>query len=146
MAQTITKKKIGEILLEAGILQQEHLDKALEKQKETGQRLGEVLVDLEFVKEEDLVIHLAVQFQVPYINLDNYEITQEILGLIPKGLAKKYSCLPMDKIGSMVSFVVSDPTNLYDLKQQESFLNCKMQFFVAMPSAVKAALKKHYGI
>lgn len=145
MAQKILKKKIGELLIEAGKITQSDLEKALEKQKTSSKKLGEILVEMGFVTEEDIIVNLAVQFQVPFINLDNYEIPKDILNIIPKGLANKYSCLPLDKIGDMVSFVVCDPVNMYDLKQQESFLNCKMQFFVSTPTALKNALQKYYG-
>lgn len=121
------------------------MQKALDKQKFSDKKIGEILIEMEYIKEEDLVINLAIQWQVPYLNLDNYEITEDILNLIPKALAVKYCCLPLDKIGNTISFVISDPTNLYDLKQQESFLNCTMSFFVTTPSSLGAALIKHYG-
>jgi type IV pilus assembly protein PilB len=145
MGQKVVNKKIGEMLIEAEKLTEENLQKALEAQKSTNKRLGEILVEMELVTEEDLIVQLAVQYQYPFINLDNYEIPKDILGLIPKGLALKYFCLPLDRIGNMISFVVSDPGNLYDLKQQESFLNCKMQFFVTTPSLLKKGIEKYYG-
>lgn len=145
MAQRIIKKRIGELLIEAGKITQADLDNALEKQKSTSKKIGEILVDMGLVQEEDLIVNLAIQFQVPFIKIENYTISKDILGIIPKGLAIKYSCIPLDKIGDLVSFVISDPGNMYDLKQQESFLNCKMQFFVTSPSSLKKAIQQHYG-
>lgn len=143
--QSFERKRIGEMLIEAGKLTDEDLNKALDIQKTSNKKIGEILVDQGLVVEDDLIINLALQYQVPYIKLENYEITPDILSVIPKGLAKKYNCLPLDRIGDLISFVVSDPTNLYDLKQQESFLNCTMQFFVTNPSALDEAIKKYYG-
>ena len=76
--------------------------------------------------------------------LENYDITSDVLKTIPKGLAKKYHCIPLDRIGNIISFVVSDPVNLMELKKQEQYLNCKMQFFLTTPTALTKALKKFY--
>ena len=144
LGQKIINKKLGEILVDAGKITRENLEQALKIQKETKKKLGELLVDLGFCQEEDIIVSLATQFGYPYINLDNYDITPDILKTIPKGLAKKYHCIPMDRIGNIISFVVSDPVNLMELKKQEEYLNCKMQFFLTTPSSLTAALKKHY--
>ena len=131
---------MGEILIEAGKIDESDLERALEKQKTTNKKLGEILIEMELVTEEDLIFHLAVQYQYPYIKIENYDIPKEVLGIIPKGLALKYCCIPIDKIGNVVNFVVSDPSNLYDLKQQESFLNCKMHFYVTKPSSLNLSI------
>ena len=145
MGQTIAKKRLGEILIEAGKLDEETLKKALEKQKTTNAKLGETLIEMKFITEEEMIQSLAVQYQYPFIKIENYEFTPEALALIPKGLAIKFQCLPMDKIGSFVSFVVSDPATVMELSQQEAFLNCKMNFFVTTPTSLKGTIKKYYG-
>lgn len=144
IGQKVINKKIGEILMDAGKITQEELNQALAAQKETGKKIGQVLVDLGICTEEDIIVSLATQFGYPYINLENYDITLDVLKTIPKGLAKKYRCIPLDRIGNIISFVVSDPVNLMELKKQEQYLNCKMQFFLSTPTALDAALKKHY--
>lgn len=145
MAQKIVKKRIGELLIEAGKITEDDLNQALEKQKTSDKKIGEILVEMGFIHEDDLIINLATQFQVPFIKIENYELSEESLSIIPKGLAIKYSCIPMDKIGNVVSLVIADPGNMYDLKQQESFLNCKLQFFVTKPKSLEKVIKKHYG-
>ena len=129
IGQKIINKKLGEILLDGGKITKDHLDQALKVQAETGKKIGEILIDLGFCKEEDIIVSLSTQYGYPYIKLENYDITPDILKTIPKGLARKYSCLPLDRIGNIVSFVVADPINLMELKKQEQYLNCKMQFF-----------------
>ncbi|MBN1521156.1 MAG: hypothetical protein JW928_01380 [Candidatus Aureabacteria bacterium] len=144
LGQKVINKKLGEILIDAGKLTKEQLEQALKVQKETGKKIGELFVELGFCKEEDIIVSLATQFGYPYINLNNYDITPDVLKTIPKGLAKKYQCIPMDRIGNIISFVVSDPTNLMELKKQEQYLNCKMQFFLTTPTALNEAIKKFY--
>ncbi|MBN2145537.1 MAG: hypothetical protein JW774_13060 [Candidatus Aureabacteria bacterium] len=140
-----TKKKIGELLIEAGKIREEDLAKALEKQKTTGKKLGEILIQMGNLTEEDLTVSLATQFQCPFLKIENYDISKDTIALIPKGLALKYQCIPLDKIGDIISFVICDPGTLQELKQLEAFLNCKVQFFVTTPSSMKETLKKYYG-
>jgi type IV pilus assembly protein PilB len=144
IGQKIINKKLGEILLDGGKITKDHLDQALKVQAETGKKIGEILIDLGFCKEEDIIVSLSTQYGYPYIKLENYDITPDILKTIPKGLARKYNCLPLDRIGNIVSFVVSDPINLMELKKQEQYLNCKMQFFLTTPSSLNTAIKKYY--
>lgn len=144
IGQKIINKKLGEILLDAGKITKEHLDQALKVQAETGKKTGEILIDLGFCNEEDIIVSLSTQYGYPYIKLENYDITPDILKTIPKGLARKYNCLPLDRIGNIVSFVVADPVNLMELKKQEQYLNCKMQFFLTTPSSLNTAIKKYY--
>jgi type IV pilus assembly protein PilB len=144
-AQQIVKKRIGELLIASGKITEQDLQAALDKQKGSDKKIGEILVDMGMVEEEDLIVNLANQYQIPFIKIENYQIEPETLELFPKGLAKKYGCIPLDKIGDIISLVISDPGNLYDLKQQEDFLNCKIQFFVTTPSTLEEAIKQYYG-
>lgn len=146
MSQRIVRKKIGEILVDVGKITQSDLDHALKRQKESNQKLGEILVQMQYVTEEDLVVCLATQYQYPFIKIENYNISEDVLTAIPKGIAVKYHCLPIDKIGDMVSVVVSDPVNLCDLKEQEAFLNCRLQFFVTTQSSLSKAIQNYYGV
>ncbi len=142
----IKRKRIGDILIEAGQINEEDLQHALEKQGQSGKKIGEILIDLEYVTAEEIIQFLALQFRIPFIKIENYEISSDMVNLIPKSLALKYVCIPLDKMGDAISFVVSDPTNLYDLKQQESFLNCTMNFFLTTPQSLEEAIKKYYGV
>ncbi|MCK5706939.1 MAG: hypothetical protein KAI43_04745 [Candidatus Aureabacteria bacterium] len=144
IGQKVIKKKIGEILIDAEKISREQLDEALALQKESGKRVGELLIEKGFCSEEDIIVSLATQYGYPYIKIENYELTPDVLKIIPKGLIKKYHCIPLDRIGNLISFVVSDPVNLMELKKQEEYLNCKMQFFVTTPTSLEATIKKYY--
>ena len=142
--QKVIKKKLGEILIDAEKITEDQLEEALKEQKKSNGKIGEILVENDFCTEEDIIVSLATQYGYPYIKLENYDLTPEVLKIIPKGLAKKFNCIPLDRIGNLISFVVSDPSNLIELKKQEEYLNCKMQFFVTTPSSLNAAIKKFY--
>lgn len=139
------KKRLGEILIESGKITQTDLQKALEIQKSSGKKIGEILIDMNLIQEEDLTLNLSIQSHLPFIKIQDYQMSPDVLKVIPKGLAIKYKCIPIEKIGNVVSFVISDPSTIEILKSQEQFLNCTMQFFITTNSSLEKALKKHYG-
>lgn len=140
----VITKKIGELLLERGIISQEQLDEALKVQKESKKLLGEVLVDLGYATEEEVMVCLTTQYGVPYLPLESYEIDAEIINSIPPELAKKYHFVPIDKMGNLLTIVTSDIIDQDVLKEIEAVVGCKIQGFVTTNSALKKAIEKYY--
>ncbi len=144
--QIIDHKMIGEILVSSGKITEVELQKAIDQQSLTpSKRIGEILIDLKCVEEDDLTMYLAAQFKIPFIKIENYSIDPEHLNLIPRSFVFKFKCLPMDKMGEVISFVISDPLDIHDLKQQESLLNCTMNFFLTTPKALENAITQYVG-
>ncbi|MFA7283327.1 MAG: type II secretion system protein GspE, partial [Candidatus Omnitrophota bacterium] len=83
MIRRINNKPLGELLLDRGIISQAQMEKGLEVQKEKGGLIGEILVGLGFVKEEDIAQALTAQYGFPYLPLGNYDVDAEITGIIP---------------------------------------------------------------
>ncbi|HRY43714.1 MAG TPA: type II secretion system protein GspE, partial [Thermoanaerobaculia bacterium] len=111
--------KLGELLLKAKLINAEQLAAALKQQKESGVKLGETLVRLGFVTEDDITETLSAQFGVPSINLTHFEIDPNVLKLVPAEVARKYNILPVNKTGATLTIAMADPTNVFamdDLK------------------------------
>ncbi|NOY38716.1 MAG: Flp pilus assembly complex ATPase component [Nitrospirae bacterium] len=106
------KQKIGELLVDLNILTQEDLDKALEEQKHTGERLGATLLRLELLSEEDLDYLLGRQLDIPSINLENYNPSPELLATIPEKVIKKYQVLPISVDGKSLTVATASPRDL----------------------------------
>jgi len=141
------KKRIGEILIENGSLTPEQLKQALEKQKkEQGKLLGKILFEMGFVTEEDIVVALATQFNVPYLPIANFTLNDELDELIPKELIEKYMCIPLDRIGNLLTIVIADPTNEDAIREIETATKCKIQTFVATTSEIATILQQHFNI
>ncbi|MES2212146.1 MAG: MSHA biogenesis protein MshE, partial [Pseudomonadota bacterium] len=111
------KKKIGEILLEAGLITQEQLDKAVERQKIAKTKLETILVDLGYVDETIMLNKLAEQLQVPFIELKHYEVKAEIIKMLPEAIARRNKAIILSKIGSGYLVGMSDPSNLVALDE-----------------------------
>ena len=88
------RRQIGTLLIQAGCISEEQLDKALEVQKVSGKRLGEALIELKFISEEELYQTLAIQFGLSYVDLNKRALEPSVVNLISKTLAEKHNILP----------------------------------------------------
>jgi type IV pilus assembly protein PilB len=140
-------KRLGEILIEHGSINQKQLMDALEQQKATkGKLIGEILIELGYVTEEDIVVALATQFNVPYLPIGNFTLNPEVEQMISRELIEKYLCIPLDRIGNLLTVVMADPTNETGIKEIESVTKCKIQAFVASVSEIVGAIEEHFNI
>ncbi|HEB74847.1 MAG TPA: hypothetical protein ENJ04_00655, partial [Nitrospirae bacterium] len=106
------KQKIGELLIDLGILTQQDLDRALEEQKKTGDRLGATLIKMGLLSEEDLDYLLGRQLDIPSINLENYAPSPDLLALVPEKVIKKYMVLPISFDGKTLTVATASPRDL----------------------------------
>ncbi len=106
------RKKIGEILIGWGIIDEPALAKALEYGLQNGKRIGEALVELELCKEEDVVRALATQLGMEYYDMDKTAIPKSSLDLIPKDIIRKHLVVPVGMEGDRLKVVITDPLDL----------------------------------
>ncbi len=137
-------RQLGDLLVEGGIITPAQLEQALNVQKETGDLIGEILVELKFAKEEDIAQSLTVQYGFPYLPLSNYDINPEVIKIIPYRVARQYLLVPVDKIGSNLTIAMSNPLNLQAVEDVECISGCSVQSFVSTSSEVKKAIEKNY--
>ena len=114
--QSVTKKRIGEMLLDQGFITQDQLNEALEKQKTSGgKRLGRVLVDLKFIDEKKLTDILCCQFEVPFVKLDAIKLDEKVYEYITEEQCKAHKIVPLyvtkDSRQALV-VAMADPTNV----------------------------------
>ena len=137
-------KRIGEVLLERGVINHKQLEQALAQQKSHGGLMGQVLIDLGFVTEEEIALALTAQYGFPYLPLENYEIDETLTGLIPEPLARQYCMIAVDRIGNALTLAMADPSNVQAIEEVELRTKCVIQTFVSTPSDVKKAIDKYY--
>ncbi len=104
-------KRLGDILIEKGIITEDELLKALEKQKESSLPLGRLLLEENFCNEENLLEALSEQLTLPIIPLKDFEIEEEVVKLISYQLCLKYNIVPVDNFGNSVTIATNDPQN-----------------------------------
>ena len=141
----INKKVIGDLLIDQGVINRQQLDKAIVHQKERGGFLGEILIGLGYVLEEDVAHALTSQYGFPYLPLASYEIDHEIVLLVPLTTCEKFCLVPIDKIGESLTLAMADPFNIQAIEEIETFSGCCVQAFVSTATDVRNAIKKYYS-
>lgn len=146
----IISKQLGELLLESDIINQSQLDKALEIQKQKGKNdrdglIGQILVALGYVTEEEIAQVLTIQYGFPFLPLESYEISPEAIKLIPENVAKQYNLIAIDKIEDIITIAMSNPLNTQAVEDVEMITKCKVHVFVSTMTDVTNAIKKYYG-
>jgi len=140
----LINKELGQLLIERGLINQHQLEKGLALQKEKGGLIGEILVGLGYVKEEDIAQALTAQYGFPYLPLANYEISSDSISIIPSRVARQYMLIPIDRIGNNLTLAMSNPLNLAAIEDIEMLTNCNVQTFVSTSTDIKKAIERYY--
>jgi type IV pilus assembly protein PilB len=138
--------RLGELLVKENLITPEQLKKAIEEQKTGGGRLGSSLTKLGFVSDEELLSFLSKQYNVPAINLDEFEIDKEVVRKIPENIARKHFIIPVNQTGSTLIVATSDPTNLSVIDEIKFLTGYNVEFVAATEAAIKKSIEKYFEI
>ncbi len=137
-------KRLGQILLERGVITAKQLEEALARQKTHDGLLGQILMELGYVTEEAMALALTAQYGFPYLPLENYEIDDGLAQIVPEALARRYCLVPIDRIGNALTVAMADPTNIQAIEEVECLTKCVVQAFVSTPSDIYRTITKYY--
>jgi peptidoglycan hydrolase CwlO-like protein len=140
------KKKIGEILIEYKFITKDILNEALEYQKKFGGNITQYLIAYGYINETQLAQCLITQFGVPYLTLKFYDISEEVIKLVPLEIAKEYWLIPIEKKGNYITLVMADPIDTEAINKVQEITGCKVQRFVGILSEIKQALEHYYNV
>ena len=140
------RRRIGEILVNEGLVSQEQLEEALRVQKKTGELLGSVLMDMGLVAESDIAKTMCLQYQLPFITLQNYEFDEKLLQLFPKEFLHKHRLLPFDKVGDMLLVLVTEIPADQVLEEIPKLTHLNTALYVGYLSEVTNQLNKSIPI
>ena len=138
------RRKLGEVLVEAGLLSQEQLAKALEECAKAGKRLGEYLVDQELVSEHDIAWRLSHQLGFLYVDLSKEELSTELSSAYPEALAKRYQAVPFKLEGKSLTVAMADPLDFEAVRDMSFFSGCTVKPVLAGRTAIREAVEKVY--
>jgi type IV pilus assembly protein PilB len=137
-------RRLGDLLVAEGLITDEQLGKALAEQRGSTEKLGSILLKLNFVQEEQLIGFLSRQYGIPSITLSQLDIDPEVLKLVPDAIAKKYEVLPIKKQGSTLTLAMADPTNVFALDDVAFMTNLQVTPVVASQAAIRKAIERNY--
>src|SRR6266542_1664333 len=137
--------KLGDLLLKAKLITQDQLDEALKSQREEGGKIGEALVRVGAVTENDITETLSQQLGVPSIDLASFEIDPAVVKIVPGDVARKYGVLPVNKTGATRTIAMGEPTNVFAMDDIKFMTGYNVELVVASELGLRKAIDKHYG-
>lgn len=139
------KIRLGDLLVEQGLLTEIQLQQALAEQKKSGHKLGRVLVDKNFIKEEQLLELLSRQLQIPYINLRRYQFDNTTVRLIPEMIARRYRVLALkENADGSVLIGMADATDIFAYDELAKLLKRPLQLAVVREAEIIANIDLLY--
>ncbi|MGH2829086.1 MAG: ATPase, T2SS/T4P/T4SS family, partial [Actinomycetota bacterium] len=133
-------KPLGEILVEERVVTREQLGQALDRQKETGQFLGKVLMEMGLVDEPTLVEAVARQIGVPYVDLSSARPRMDVVGLVPGDILRKHCAIPAALDGNTLLVAMAEPTNVGALREIADSTGLEIKPGLAVRRLIKSAL------
>lgn len=137
-------RRLGEILTDAGVLTDEDINKALEIQKDTGKRLGTVLIENKFITEMQLIDTLRLQLGIDFIDLNNEKIDPAMAKYIPRLTARQYRIVPVKVEGDRLWVATEDPLNFRAIEAAKDVSKKRVIPMIAYSDAVTHALAVLY--
>ena len=138
-------KKIGQLLLEKGLISDHQLEQALEEQKLTGKLLGRIMIDMGLVKEDDILQALGARSGISVARLKGVKIPKEVIDKVPASVAKIYSILPVAIDGNQLTVAIADPLNVAAFDDLRFTLGMNIKGVVASDEEIKEEIQKYYG-
>ncbi|HVH31373.1 MAG TPA: ATPase, T2SS/T4P/T4SS family [bacterium] len=142
----VQRKRIGDILLETGVITPQQLTEALAQQRRTRERLGRVLVDQGAASEKQIAQALAAQLDLPLVALSSARLDPNAVKLIPEILARKRRVVPLRLDGSYVIVAMADPLDVFALDDVGIAARRPVKAVVAVESEVMATIERAYGM
>jgi type IV pilus assembly protein PilB len=136
--------RLGELLVREKLISLQQLRQAQDEQKRTGQNLGATLAKLGYISDGEITNFLSAQYRVPAINLDEFEIDQEVLKLVSKDVCDKHKIIPVSRAGSSLIMAMADPTNLHAIDDIKFLTGFNVEPVVASETAIAAAVERFY--
>ncbi|WP_018247723.1 type II secretion system ATPase GspE [Orenia marismortui] len=141
----IKKKRLGDILVDADFITESDLQKALKIQRGSDQRLGSILQELELVTEQDLVEALEFQLGIPQVDLEKFIIESDVISMIPPALAHRHHAIPIKKKGNILTVAMEDPLDVLAIDDIRLKTHCEVVPVIATKTEIKLALERYFS-
>jgi type IV pilus assembly protein PilB len=139
------KLRLGDLLVEYSIITEEQLKQALHMQKETGGKIGEILIDMGVVDKKSINEVLEFQLGIPFVNLNEYQIDNNATKLVTEALAQKHLLIPIKQTDQEVYVAMSDPLNIFAIDDVKIFSGKDVVPLLAEEDAILKAIELNYG-
>lgn len=138
-------RRLGEILVDSGVITEKQLMSALEGKKKTGERLGEYLVSKGLLTEEQLVRVLKMQLGIDFVDLNSVKVDPALISLVPTSIAKKYRVVPVKLEKGLLYLAMEDPLNFMAIEEVKVATRKRVIPMIAYRNSVDRAINIFYG-
>lgn len=142
---TSKRKRLGDLLIDAGLITEEHLENALHTKKE-GQKLGDSLLEKGLISEQQLIEVLEFQLGIPHISLYQYPIDKSLMSIVQKEFAKRNLLIPIKREGNQLTVAMNDPMDYYAVDDLRLSTGFQISQVIATRDDILSAINKYYNI
>ncbi|MBN6186527.1 type II secretion system ATPase GspE [Aneurinibacillus sp. BA2021] len=142
----MSKMRLGDILIETGIISQKQLEEALEEQKKTKLKLGDVLLKRGVISEQQLIEILEFQLGIPHVSLYRYKMDPTLSSLLSEEIAKRYLVVPLKRDGDKLTVAMVDPMDYYAIDEMRISTGCTIVPVIATKEEIQRAIGRMYGM
>lgn len=139
------RKRLGDLMLEVGMLTQEQLETAIDLQNKSGEKLGNVLIKLGYVTEDDIIQVLEFQLGIPHVKLEKYNIDKSAYSCIPESISRRYGLIPIKKENGILTVAMSDPLNVFAIDDLKIYSGFEIQPVIVSHDDVTKAIDRYYS-
>jgi type IV pilus assembly protein PilB len=141
----VSRRKIGELLVERGLITEAQLKEALADQRLSGEKIGEILLKKQWITREELDRYLALQNGISTFNLSGYIIEPDVVKLIPETFARKYKLMPVFIIQNTLTVAMADATNVFVIDEIQRMTRLTIEPVLADDLEIRKVQEQYYG-
>ncbi|PIS28890.1 type II secretion system protein GspE [Candidatus Saganbacteria bacterium CG08_land_8_20_14_0_20_45_16] len=139
-------RSLRDSLLKSGLLSQEKLQQVVDDARKNGQTLVRSILKNSLIDGAALICFLEKEMDIPAVDLSSYLIDQKVIGLVPYAVAKKYTLVPLFKVGDVLTVAMVDPFDVKALDEVRDKSKCDIEPMVATIKDVEQAINQYYGV
>ena len=143
---TTTHKMIGQLLLENGKIDNNTLETAIEKQSQESGYIGEIILSLGAISENDLNDALSYQLKIPVIALSYFTVEDSVIELVSERTVRKHKVFPIFKLNNTINLAVSDPMDADPMNAVQIQTGCSIEPIITTKKEIENAIDMYYGI
>ncbi len=140
------RKRLGDILVETGMISEAQLKEALEEQKKVKMKLGDVLLKKGIINEQQLIEILEFQLGIPHVSLYRYKLDSALSSLLSEDIAKRYQVVPLKRDGDKLTVAMVDPLDYFAIDEMRISTGCTIIPAIATKEEVQRAIGRMYGM
>ena len=139
------KTSIGQLFVDAGLIDQSKLEDCLKEQKVSGGRIGSILIEKGLITHDDFAKILCQHTGIAAVNLDTFDIQQDAAKILPEDVCRRHMLIPIARSGKVLTVAMADPTNVFAIDDVRFMTGFKLEPVISPEVAISRAIDRYYG-